>query len=145
MSVNHKVIRMIVALAIGVFLALFSYQRITDQEPGQERALEEAAVLAGREILQSFVAAGEEIEIVDPLAPSRVIGKVYVYPAAGGWELSGYYRRSAGRSAGGRGDRWHPYLMSLDGGLKLLKLAVKDTDEQLKASAADDPRLSVEP
>lgn len=141
MSVNHKVIRMIVALAIGIFLALFSYQRITDQAPGQERALEEAAVLAGREILQSFVAVGEEIEIVDPLAPSRVIGKVYIYPAEGGWEISGYYSRRAGD----RVDRWHPYLVSLDGGLKLLKLSVKDTDEQLKASAADDPRFSVEP
>ena len=145
MSVNHKIIRMVVALAIGVFLALFSYQRITDQAPGQERALEEAAVLAGREILQSFVATGGEIEIVDPLAPSRVIGKVYIYPAEGGWEISGYYRRKAGRSAGDRVDRWHPYLLSLDGGLKLLKLSVKDTDEQLKASAADDPRFSVEP
>jgi hypothetical protein len=141
MSVNHKVIRMIVALAIGVFLALFSYQRITDQEPGQERALEEAAVLAGREILQSFVAVDAEIEIVDPLAPSRVIGKVYIYPAEGGWQLSGYYRRKGLNS----GDKWHPYLMSLDEGLALLKLSVKDKDEQLKASAASDPSFSVDP
>ena len=141
MSVNHKVIRMIVALAIGVFLAFFSYQRITDQEPGQERALEEAAVLAGREILQSFVAVDAEIEIVDPLAPSRVIGKVYIYPAEGGWQLSGYYRRK-GRNSG---EKWHPYLMSLDEGLALLKLSVKDKNEQLKASAASDPRFSVDP
>jgi hypothetical protein len=141
MSVNHKVIRLVVALAIGVFLALFSYQRITDQEPGQERALEEAAVLAGREILQSFVAVGAEIEIVDPLAPSRVIGKVYIYPAQGGWQLSGYYRRK-GRNSG---DKWHPYLMSLDEGLALLQLSVKDKDEQLKASATSDPRFTVDP
>ncbi len=141
MSVNHKVIRMIVALVIGVILALFSYQRITDQEPGQERALEEAAVLAGREILQSFVAAGGEIEIVDPLAPSRVIGKVYIYPAEGGWQLSGYYRRKARNG----GEKWHPYLMALDDGLTLLQLSVKDKDERLKASAASDPRFSVDP
>ena len=141
MSVNHKVIRMVVALAIGVFLALFSYQRITDQEPGQERALEDAAVLAGREILQSFVAVGAEIEIVDPLAPSRVIGKVYIYPAQGGWQLSGYYRRKGQNG----GDKWHPYLMSLDEGLALLQLSVKDKDEQLKASATSDPRFTVDP
>lgn len=141
MSVNHKVIRMTVALTIGVFLAFFSYQRVTDQELGQERALEEAAVLAGREILRSIVTAGEEIEIVDPLAPSRVIGKVYIYPAEGGWQLSGYYRRKAQIS----GDRWHPYLMSLDDGLALIQLSVNDKDERLKASAASDPRISVDP
>ena len=141
MSVNHKVIRMAVALTIGVFLAFFSYQRITDQEPGQERVLEEAAVLAGREILRSFVAAGAEIEIVDPLAPSRVIGKVYIYPAEGGWQLSGYYRRKAQNG----GDKWHPYLMSLDDGLTLLQLSVKDNDARLKGSAASDPRISVDP
>jgi hypothetical protein len=141
MSVNHKVIRMTVALTIGVFLALFSYQRIADQEPGQERALEEEAVLAGREILRNIVAAGAEIEIVDPLAPSRVIGKVYIYPAETGWQLSGYYRRKAPNG----GDRWHPYLMSLDDGLALIQLSVKDKDERLKASAASDPRISVDP
>lgn len=141
MSVNHKIVRMIIALTIGVFLALFSYQRITDQEPGQERAQEEAAVLAAREILRSFVAVDEDIEIVDALAPSRVIGKVYIYPAEGGWQLSGYYHRKSRTG----GDRWHPYLMSLDGGFALLKLSVKDRNEQLIASAASDPRFSVDP
>jgi len=139
--VNHKVIRMVVALATGIFLALFSYQKIANQEPGLERAQEEAAVLAAREILQEFVAVDGAIEIVDPLAPSRVIGKVYVYPADTGWQLSGYYRRVGGVLD----DRWHPYLMSLDAGLLLLSLSVKDTDSQLIASAASDPRISVDP
>ena len=139
--VNHKVIRMIFALSIGVFLALFSYQRFTEQEPGLERSLEEAAVLAGREILREFVAVEDEIEIIDPLAPSRVIGKVYIYPADSGWELSGFYRRNRGD----RNDRWHPYLMSLDTGLRLITLSVKDTDAQLIVTAASDPRFSVDP
>jgi len=140
--VNHNVIRMTLALAIGVFLALFSYQRFTNEEPGLERALEEEAVLASRDILRSFVAVAEEIEIVDALAPSRVIGKVYIYPADGGWQLSGYYhRKNARRSA----DRWHPYLMSLNEKLELLTLSVKDSDAQLKSAALTDPRFSVDP
>jgi len=139
--VNHKVMRMVVALAIGVFLALFSYQRITEQEPGLARAQEEAAVLAARIILREFVAVESEIEIIDPLAPSRVIGKVYIYPADSGWQLSGYYRRVSV----GRDDRWHPYLLSLDAGLVLLSLSVNDTDSQLIALAAGDPRFSVDP
>ncbi len=139
--VNHKVVSMVVALAVGVFLALFSYQRFDEEEPGQERVQEEVAVLASREILQNFVAPGEGLEIVDPLAPSRVIGKSYIYPADSGWQLSGYYRRQDR----GPNERWHPYLMSLDDELKLLTLSVQDRDQQLKASAAADPRFSVEP
>ena len=138
--VNHKVISMVVALAVGVFLALFSYQRFDEEVPGQERVKEEVAVLASRQILQSLVAPGEKLEIVDPLAPSRVIGKSYIYPADHGWQLSGYYRRQDR----GTNERWHPYLMSLDGELTLLTLSVQDTDQQLKASAADDPRFTVE-
>ena len=143
--VNHKVMRMVVAISIGVFLALFSYQKITDQEPGSARAQEEAAVLAARAILQEFVALQVEIEIIDPLAPSRVIGKVYIYPADSGWELSGFYRRIGARIGAERNDRWHPYLMSLDADLALLSLSVKDTDPQLGGVAASDPRFSVDP
>ena len=90
-----------------------------------------------------------EIEIIDPLAPSRVIGKVYIYPAESGWELSGFYRRIGSRSGARvgaeRGDRWHPYLMSLDADLALLSLSVKDTDSQLNVAAASDPRFSIDP
>jgi len=143
--VNHKVMRMVVAISVGVFLALFSYQKITDQEPGSARAQEEAAVLAARAILREFVAVQVEIEIIDPLAPSRVIGKVYIYPAESGWELSGFYRRIGARSGAERGDRWHPYLMSLDADLALLSLSVKDTDSQLDVAAASDPRISIDP
>ena len=147
--VNHKVMRMVVAISVGVFLALFSYQKITDQEPGSARAKEEAAVLAARVILREFVAVQAEIEIIDPLAQSRVIGKVYIYPAESGWELSGFYRRFGSRSGARvgaeRGDRWHPYLMSLDADLALLSLSVKDTDSQLNVAAASDPRFSIDP
>lgn len=143
--VNHKVMRMVVAVSVGIFLALFSYQKITDQEPGSVRAQEEAAVLAGRAILREFVASQAEIEIIDPLAPSRVIGKVYIYPADPGWELSGFYRRKRPRSGAEPNDRWHPYLMLLDADLALLSLAVKDGDSQLGAMAASDPRFSVDP
>lgn len=143
--VNHKVMRLVVALSIGVFLALFSYQKITDQEPGSARAEEEATVLAARAILREFVAVQEEIEIIDPLAPSRVIGKVYIYPMDSGWELSGFYRRKGARIGTERDGRWHPYLMSLDADLALLSLSVKDTDAQLGVAAAGDPRFSVDP
>lgn len=136
--VNHRVIRLVVAFAIGISLALWSYQLVTDPEPARERALEEAAVFASREIVRGYLSAGDEFEIVDPLAPDRVVGKTYVYPEGDGWQVSGYYRRQPT-------DRWHPFLATLATDYSLVLLSLKDGDPGLGARAADDPRLSVTP
>ena len=136
--INHKVVRPVLALIIGVMLALYAYQRIADPEPRAQRAREEAVVFSAREILQSYVAPGEHLEIVDPLSPDRKVGKVYIYPIDGGWELSGHYRR-------GEDDRWHPYLMSLDGGAGLESLAVRDADDRLIGMSSQDPKFSAVP
>lgn len=75
---------------------------------------------------------------MDPLAPDRKVGKVYVYPTADGWQVSGHYRRVGE-------ERWHPWLMSLDGNGGLRSLALRDDDPGLTARAATDPKLSVKP
>ena len=103
------------ALAVGLVVAFVSYQWITDPGPREERARQEAAVRNSRAALEEFVAAGP-LEIVDPLAPRRRVGKVYVYPLQAGWEVSGYYRRD-------EQDLWHPYLVVLDADLQLVALA----------------------
>ncbi len=136
--INHKVVRPVLALIIGVMLALYAYQRIADPEPRAQRAREEAVVFSAREILQSYVAPGEHLEIVDPLSPDRKVGKVYIYPTDAGWELSGHYRR-------GEDDRWHPYLMSLDGGAGLESLAVRDADDRLIGMSSQDSKFSAVP
>ena len=100
-----------------------------------QRALEESVVLSTREVLTSYVAAGRQIEIVDPLATDRSVGKSYIYPTDDGWEVSGHYRRYAS-------DRWHPFLMSLNPNLKLVLLSVRDDDETIVAAAEDDPKFS---
>jgi hypothetical protein len=91
--INHKAIRPLVAVAIGLVLALYSYQRVTDPEPGLQKAREEGIVMVARDILQSYVSPGNPIEIVDALSPASKVGKVYIYPTDDGWELSGHYRR----------------------------------------------------
>jgi hypothetical protein len=68
---HHRIIRLVIAFAIGIFLALYSFERISDPEPGMQRAREEAVVLSAREILKSYVSPDTEIEIVDPLATDR--------------------------------------------------------------------------
>lgn len=136
--VNHKVIRLVVAFAIGISLALWSYRLVTDPEPARERALEEAAVIACRDIVRNYLSAGDRFEIVDPLAPDRVVGKTYVYPEGDGWQVSGYYRRQPT-------DRWHPFLATLAGDYRLVLLSVKDPDTELVARATVDPKLTVTP
>jgi hypothetical protein len=133
---HHRIIRLVVAFAIGIFLALYSFERISDPEPARQRAREESVVLAAREILTSYVAGGGQIEIVDALATDRSVGKSYIYPADNGWEVSGHYRRYAT-------DRWHPFLMSLNTRVELMSLSVRDDDQQIVAIARDDPKFSV--
>ncbi len=133
---HHRIIRPLVALAVGIVLALYSYQRIADPQPALQRAREEAVVKSAREILRAYVPAEVSIEIADALAPNRVAGKVYIYPGENGWEVSGHYRRNDT-------DRWHPFLMSLDAKVELISLAVRDDNEVLRAAAGDDPKFSV--
>lgn len=138
LSKTHRAVRWLLAFAAGVILALYSFERITDPEPRLQRAREEAAVLQARQILQSFVADGNAIELVDPLQTNRKVGKVFIYPGVSGWEVSGHYRRH------GR-DAWHPYLMRLDPQLQLVSLAVRDSDQRLVGLSVDDPRFSAVP
>ena len=138
MAINHDIMRWVVALAFGFAVAWYSYQRITDPEPAARRALEESVVVAARAVLVDYLGAEAGPEFVDPLSPDRKVGKVFVFPANGGWEVSGYYRRDGER-------RWHPFLMALDDERQLVSLSVRDADPGLVTRAAGDPRLTVTP
>lgn len=125
-------LRWTIALAFGIALALYAYQRIADPRPRQQRMQEEAVVLEAREILRSYLPYSGDVEIVDPLNKNRVAGKVYVYPIDEGWQVSGHYRPA--------GDVfWQPWLMTLDQDAALLSLRVRDV--RLAERAANDPRL----
>lgn len=130
----HRLLRPVVAAAIGLALALYVYERVSDPLPRQQRLQEEAAVFSAREILAAYVALGRDLEIVDPLNKNRVAGKVYIYPIDNGWQVSGHYRR-AGET------RWQPWLMTLDGQRTLIELSVADA--ALHAKAAQDPQLTI--
>jgi len=132
---NHRKARLLFGFGVGLLVAYLAFQWISNPEPRAERKLEETAVAAARQHLEDRLAIGE-IEIVDPLAPSRKIGKSYVYGADGGWEVSGYYRQ-------GEGDRWHPYLMALDPSLAIVSLKVQDL--RLVERARNDPLLDAVP
>ncbi len=115
---NHQITRLVFALGIGIVVAVFAYRWIIDPAPRAERVMQETVVEAARNMLEQTLDIGT-LEVVDPLAPDRKIGKTYVFPAAQGWQVSGYYRRDDI-------DLWHPYLMTLDDSLQLTHLKVSD-------------------
>ncbi len=125
-------------LIVSVSVAFLSYQWITNPEPRAERVLQESAVVAAREALKSVVVA-DMIEIVDPLATNRKVGKSYIFRNGekgddGGWVVSGFYRRD-------ENDPWHPYLMTLDAELVVEHLKVRDNHQDMIKRAADDPKF----
>ncbi len=136
MQINHRIMSWVFAIAVGLSISFCSYTRITDPEPAERRALEERVVMAVRDVVTGYVGTDAVAEFVDPVAPKRAVGKTYIFPAAGGWEVSGYYRRSDTLG-------WHPYLARLDADAGLQSLSVSGSDPVLAARAAADPRLVV--
>lgn len=134
---NHRIGRTVFALAFGLLVATFAYQWISNPAGREERAIEVSVVEASRRHLEASIDAGT-LEIVDPVSPNRKVGKVYIYPAGQGWEISGYYRR-------GVDDAWHPYLMTLGADQGLCRLKIQDGDESLAERAANDPQLEISP
>ncbi len=132
---NQRVGSVIFGIAVGLIVAALSYQWIMDPDRREQRSEQERVVAVSRAMLIEKLAKGD-IELVDPLAPQRKVGKVYIYPLANGWEISGYYRRNDD-------DRWHPYLLTLSTSLSLLSMKVKDSDAGLAQLAAMDPTLEV--
>ena len=121
---NHRVGQSIFALIVGLAVAVFAYQWITNPAARQERQNEERAVQASRELLVTTVGV-ESLEIVDPLSPNRKVGKVYVYAEEPGWAVSGFYRRD-------ENDRWHPYLLNMTADLELHAFKAEDAALELR-------------
>ena len=135
---GQRLLRLAVACVVGLLLAFFAYDRSTDPEPRRQRLAEEAVVLQARQTLRDYVALGAALEIVDPLAADRKVGKTYIYPTADGWQVSGHYRRSGEPG-------WHPWLMTLDRDAALETLSVQDAAEGIAARAAADERFTAKP
>ncbi len=134
---NHKMGSLVFGAVVGLLVAIWAYQWVSDPAKRARRTEQETVVETSRTVLRDKLAIGD-IELVDPLAPQRKVGKVYVYPLANGWEISGYYRRSDQ-------DLWHPYLMALSQELSLESLKISDSDAGLAQLAAMDPNFEVLP
>ena len=116
---NHRLGRLAFGFGVGFLAAFLAFRWASDPAPRLERQLQESVVASGRFFLEQTLAIGE-LEVVDPLAPDRKVGKTYVYRADEGWEVSGFYRRDDA-------DLWHPYLVTLDDKQALVRVKVSDT------------------
>ena len=134
---SHKMGSLVFGAVVGVLVAIWAYQWVSDPVKRERRTEQETVVEISRIVLRDKLAIGD-IELVDPLAPRRKVGKVYVYPLENGWEISGYYRRNDQ-------DLWHPYLMALSQELSLESLKISDSDAGLEQLAAMDPNFEVLP
>ena len=132
---NHRIGRVVFVIVFSLAVAWYAYQWITDPSGRTERAVQERVVAVARERVGEAVQLSG-LEFVDPLAPQRRVGKVYVYRRDDGWEVSGFYRRD-------KDDRWHPWLLLLDAGLQRQHLKVQDPG--LSAGLAEDPALEITP
>ena len=115
---------------VGILVAVFSYQGITDSSRRVERGIEESVVFEVRALLAETLAL-KDLEIVDPVDSNREAGKSYVYRTATGWQVSGHYRRQ-------EEDPWQQFLMNLDEDVPLLNLLVDDPEivEQARVNPA---------
>ena len=134
---NHNIGRIVFALSVGLLVAYFSYQWITDPTKREERSAQIKVVEASRAHLTAVI-GGDPLELVDALSPNRKVGKVYVFPDGSDWSVSGYYRRNDD-------DPWHPYLITLSADAKMLSLKVKDSDATLLKRAESDAAIEITP
>ncbi|HSG98241.1 MAG TPA: hypothetical protein VLA11_09645 [Woeseiaceae bacterium] len=111
MKFDHRIGRAAFATVTGLVVAWLAFQWITDPVTRAQRQAEETAVHASRELIAAEVGAAG-LELVDPLAPNRKVGKVYIYAESPGWAVSGYYRH-------GEEDHWRPYLVRMNEDLSL--------------------------
>jgi len=116
---NHRIGRLVFGFSVGLLAAFYAYKWASDSGPNIQRAHEEQAVMRSRVQLQSLLGL-QDLTIVDPLLPDRVVGKAYVYAIADGWEVSGFYRRD-------EQDLWHPYLVTMDAQFAATHVKVSDS------------------
>ncbi len=134
---NHQMGRIVFGIGVGLLVAWWSYQWITDPSGRNERQLQVSVVEAARDHILAVIGV-DSLELVDPVRTDRKVGKVYVYREGDGWSVSGYYRRD-------EDDRWHPYLMSLDRDLEMQTVKIQETTAELLERAANDPSLEISP
>ena len=118
MNKKYTLGQIIFALTVGFLAATSVYFSSTSPDITIVREREEAVIQQSEKLFITILQMPNTTQIIHPLNPDRDVGKSYVYPLDGGWQISGFYRRN-------QNEEWRAWLINLDKSLKLIDLRVQ--------------------
>ena len=118
MNKKYTLGQIIFALTVGFLAATSVYFSSTSPDITIQRESEEAVIKQSEKLFMTILQMPNTTQIIHPLNPDRDVGKSYIYPLDGDWQISGFYRRN-------QNEEWRAWLISLDKSLKLIDLRVQ--------------------
>ena len=118
MNKKYTLGQIIFALTVGFLASTSVYFSSTSPDITIVREREEAVIQQSEKLFITILQMPNTTQIIHPLNPDRDVGKSYVYPLDGGWQISGFYRRN-------QNEEWRAWLINLDKSLKLIDLRVQ--------------------
>ena len=118
MNKKYTLGQIIFALTVGFLAATSVYFSSTSPDIKIQRESEEAVIKQSEKLFMTILQMPNTTQIIHPLNPDRDVGKSYIYPLDGDWQISGFYRRN-------QNEEWRAWLINLDNSLKLIDLRVQ--------------------
>ena len=118
MNKKYTLGQIIFALTVGFLAATSVYFSSTSPDITIQRESEEAVIKQSEKLFMTTLQMPNTTQIIHPLNPNRDVGKSYIYPLDGDWQISGFYRRN-------QNEEWRAWLINLDNSLKLIDLRVQ--------------------
>ena len=118
MNKKYTLGQIIFALTVGFLAATSVYFSSTSPDITIQRESEEAVIKQSEKLFMTILQMPNTTQIIHPLNPNRDVGKSYIYPLDGDWQISGFYRRN-------QNEEWRAWLINLDNSLKLIDLRVQ--------------------
>tara|TARA_B100000965_G_C18896042_1_gene458272 strand:+ start:84 stop:500 length:417 start_codon:yes stop_codon:yes gene_type:complete len=118
MNKKYTLGQIIFALTVGFLAATSVYFSSTSPDITIQRESEEAVIKQSEKLFMTILQMPNTTQIIHPLNPDRDVGKSYIYPLDGDWQISGFYRRN-------QNEEWRAWLINLDNSLKLIDLRVQ--------------------
>ena len=118
MNKKYTLGQIIFALTVGFLAATSVYFSSTSPDITIQRESEEAVIKQSEKLFMTILQMPNTTQIIHPLNPDRDVGKSYIYPLDGDWQISGFYRRN-------QNEEWRAWLINLDNSLNLIDLRVQ--------------------
>ena len=118
MNKKYTLGQIIFALTVGSLAASVVYFSSISPDISIQRENEEAVIKKSEKLFMTLLQMPSTTQMIHPLNPDRDVGKSYIYPLDGDWQISGFYRRS-------QNEEWRGWLINLDESLDLIEIRVQ--------------------